>query len=128
MTAATDWICPGAAWEEVDESQMDRNQDDITNNLQEENKNFVINTQYIYCKTAWAYRAGDLTLPFSNIANKVLQFGTLFLFQSLVRQTFLALRRKCKSFYSNNHLIGQAARREHFLFTWSIIVSEVALP
>ena len=65
MTAATDWICPGAAWEEVDESQMDRNQDDITNNLQEENKNFVINTQYIYCKTAWAYRAGDLTLPFS---------------------------------------------------------------
>ena len=34
---------------------------------------------------------------------KVLKFGTLFLFQSLVRQTFLVLRRKCKSFYLNNH-------------------------
>ena len=32
---------------------------------------------------------------------KVLKFGTLFLFQSLVRQT-LVLRRKCKSFYLNN--------------------------
>ena len=31
-------------------------------------------------------------------STQVLKFGTLFLFQSLVRQTFLALRRKCKSF------------------------------
>ena len=31
-------------------------------------------------------------------STQVLKFGTLFLFQSLVRQIFLALRRKCKSF------------------------------
>ena len=31
-------------------------------------------------------------------STKVLKFGTLFLFQWLVRQTFLALRRKYKSF------------------------------
>ena len=36
-------------------------------------------------------------------STKVLKFETLFLFQSLVRQTFLALRRKCLSFYLNNH-------------------------
>ena len=30
-------------------------------------------------------------------STQVLKFGTLFLFQSLVRQIFLALRRKCKS-------------------------------
>ena len=35
--------------------------------------------------------------------SKVLKFGTIFLFQSLVRQTFLALRRKYKSFYLKNH-------------------------
>ena len=58
---------------------------------------------------------------------KVLKFGTLFLFQSLVRQTFLALRRKCKSFYLNNHWIGLAAQSQHFFFTLFINVSEVAL-
>ena len=50
---------------------------------------------------------------------KVLKFGTLFLFQSLVRQTFLVLRRKCKSL---------AAHSQHFFFTLFINVSEVALP
>ena len=37
----------------------------------------------------------------SNIqfSTKVLKCATLFLFQSLVRQTFLALRQNCKSFY-----------------------------
>ena len=40
-------------------------------------------------------------------STKVLKFGTLFLFQSLVHQTCLALRRKCKSFYSNNLWIGR---------------------
>ena len=58
----------------------------------------------------------------------VLKFGTLFLFQWLVRQTFLALRRKYKSFYLNNHWIGQAAHSRHFFFTWFIIVIEVAIP
>ena len=37
----------------------------------------------------------NLNLQFST---KVLKSGTLFLFQSLVRQIFLALRRKCKNF------------------------------
>ena len=32
-------------------------------------------------------------------STKVLKFGTLFLFQSLVRQIFLALQWNCKSFY-----------------------------
>ena len=58
---------------------------------------------------------------------KVLKFGTLFLFQSLVRQT-LVLRRKCKSFYLNNPWIGLAAHSQHFFFTLFINVSEVALP
>ena len=60
--------------------------------------------------------------------SKVLKFGTLFLFQSLVRQTCLALRRKCKSFYLNNHWIGLAAHSQHFFFPLFIVVSEVALP
>ena len=47
--------------------------------------------------------AVQINLQFSS---KVLKFGTLFLFQSFVRQTFLALRRKCKNFYLNNHWIG----------------------
>ena len=50
-------------------------------------------------------------------STKVLKFGTLFLFQSLVRQTFLVLRRKCKSFYLNNHWIGLAPHSQHFFFT-----------
>ena len=58
----------------------------------------------------------------------VLKFGTLFLFQSHIRQTFLALRRKCKSFYLNNHWIGLAAHSQHFFFTLFINVGEVALP
>ena len=57
---------------------------------------------------------------------KVLKFGTLFLFQSLVRQT-LALRRECNSFYLNNHWIGLAAHSQHFFLTSFINVSEVAL-
>ena len=60
--------------------------------------------------------------------NKILKFGTLFLFQSLVRQTFLVLRRKCKSFYLNNYWIGLAAHSQHFFYTLFIYVSEVALP
>ena len=36
-------------------------------------------------------------------STKVLKFGNLFLFQSLLRQTFLVLGQKCKSFYLNNH-------------------------
>ena len=60
-------------------------------------------------------------------STKVLKFGTLFLFQSLAHQTFFSLQ-KCKSFYWNNHWIGQAAHLQHFFFTWFIIiVSEVAL-
>ena len=49
-------------------------------------------------------------------SSKVLKFGTLFLFQSLVRQTFSVLRRKWKSFYLNNHWIGLAAHSQHFFF------------
>ena len=60
-------------------------------------------------------------------STKVLKFGTLFLFQSLVRQTFLALRWKCKSFYLNNHWIGLAAQSQHFFFILFINVSEEAL-
>ena len=55
------------------------------------------------------------------------KFGTFFLFQSLIRQTFLALRQKCKSFYLNIHWVGLAAHLKHFPFTWFVIVSEVAL-
>ena len=51
------------------------------------------------------------------LSTKVLKFGTLFLFQSLVRQSFLALRPKCKSFYRNNQCIGQAAHSQHIFFT-----------
>ena len=61
-------------------------------------------------------------------STKVLKFGTLFLFQSLVHQTFLVLGRKCKSFYLNNHWIGLATHLQHFFFTLFINVSEVALP
>ena len=60
-------------------------------------------------------------------STKVLKFGTLFLFQSLVRQT-LVLGRKCKSFYLNNYWIGLAAHSQHFFFTLFVNVSEVALP
>ena len=60
--------------------------------------------------------------------NKILKFGTLFLFQSLVRQTFLVLRRKFKSFYLNNYWIGLAAHSQHFFYILFINVSEVALP
>ena len=49
---------------------------------------------------------------------KVLKFGTLFLFQSIVRQTFLAFRQKYKSFYLNNHWIGLAA---HIRNTFSLL-------
>ena len=61
-------------------------------------------------------------------SSKVLKFETLFQFQSLVHQTFLVLRQKCKSFYLNNHWIGLAALLQHFSFTLFINVSEVALP
>ena len=61
-------------------------------------------------------------------STKVLKFATLLLFQSLVRQTFSALGRNCKSFYLNNHWIGLAAHSQHFFFTLFINVSEVALP
>ena len=50
-------------------------------------------------------------------SSKVLKFGTLFLFQSLVQ-----------SFHLNNHWIGLAAHSQHFFFTLFINVSEVALP
>ena len=59
---------------------------------------------------------------------KVLKFGTLFLFQSLVRQIFLVLRQKCRSFYLKNHWIGLAAHSQLFFFILFIKVSEVALP
>ena len=59
---------------------------------------------------------------------KVLKFGTLFLFQSFVRQTFLPLRRKCKSFYLNNHWLGLTAHSQHFFFTLFINVGEVSPP
>ena len=60
-------------------------------------------------------------------STKVLKFGTLFLFQSLVCQTFLALRQKCKSFYLNNHWIGLGTHLQYFFFTLFINASEVAL-
>ena len=59
---------------------------------------------------------------------KVLKFGTLFLFPSLLRQTFLVLGQKCKSIYLNNHWIGQAAHSLHYFFTSFINVREVPLP
>ena len=52
---------------------------------------------------------------------KVLKFGTLFLFQSLVRETFLALRRKSKSFYLSNHGIGLAHIRSTFSLLYLLI-------
>ena len=55
-----------------------------------------------------------------------LQFLTKF--QSFVRQTFLVLNQKCKSFYLNNPWIGLPAHSQHFFFTLFINVSEVALP
>ena len=61
-------------------------------------------------------------------STKVLEFETLFLFQSLVRQTFLVWRRKFKSFYLNNRWISLAAHSQHFFFTLFINLSEVALP
>ena len=63
----------------------------------------------------------------SQFSTKVLNFGTLFLFQSLVRQTFLVLRRKCKRFYLDNFWIGLAAHSQQFFFILFINVSEVAL-
>ena len=44
---------------------------------------------------------------------KVQKFGNLFLFPSLLRETFLVLGQKCKSFYLNNQWIGQAAHSQH---------------
>ena len=61
-------------------------------------------------------------------STEVQKFGTLFTFQSLGRQTFLVLRRKCKIFYLNNHWIGLAAHSQHFFFTLFIKLSDVALP
>ena len=61
-------------------------------------------------------------------STKVLKFETLFLFQSLVRQTFLVWRPKFKSFYLNNRWISLAAHSQHFFFTLFINLSEVALP
>ena len=55
-------------------------------------------------------------------------FGTLFLFQSLFSQIFLALRQKSKSFYLYKHWIGQAAHSQHLSFLKYIVVSEVASP
>ena len=43
-------------------------------------------------------------------------------------QTFLAFRRKWKSFYLNNHWIGLVTHSQHFFFLLFIIVREVALP
>ena len=60
-------------------------------------------------------------------STNVPKFGTLFLFQSLIRQTFLVFRREWKSFYINNYWIGLAAHSQHFFFTWFFIVSEVVL-
>ena len=48
------------------------------------------------------------------------------LFHSLVCQMFLALRQKCKRFYSNKHCIGEAAHSQHLLFL-NTVVSMVAL-
>ena len=61
-------------------------------------------------------------------STEVQKFGTLFMFQSLVRQTFLVLRRKCQIFYLNNHWIGLAAYSQHFFFTLFIKLSDMALP
>ena len=59
---------------------------------------FVTNGQ-IYCygtRTANKYRTHCVVQILRNLlfSTQVLKFGTLFLFQSLVRQIFLALRRK----------------------------------
>ena len=40
-----------------------------------------------------------VTTNLKQLSTKVLKFGTLFLFQSLVCQIFLALERNCESFY-----------------------------
>ena len=47
---------------------------------------------------------------------KVLKFGTLFLFQSLVRRTFLVLRRKCKSFPGSPRFLAITAVNKFFLY------------
>ena len=56
------------------------------------------------------------------------KFRTLFLFQSLFNQIFLALRKKSKSFYLYKHWIGQATHSQHLSFLKYIVVSEVASP
>ena len=48
--------------------------------------------------------------------------------QSLVRQIFLPLGRKCKSFYLNNYWIGQVAHSLHLFFFQYIVLSEVTSP
>lgn len=68
---------------------------------------FVTNGQ-IHCygtRTASNYRTLVYCPNFSNFqfSAKVQKFGTPFLFQSLVRQIFSALRRKYKIFNLNNH-------------------------
>ena len=59
-------------------------------------------------------------------STKVPKFGTPFLFQSLVRQIFSALRRKYKIFNLNNHWIGQSANSQQLFFFKYIVVSLVA--
>ena len=118
----------------------------ISIRLKSPNSYFIIKITYFpHCFSIFSWRIAKITTmtpeqpviiePIcavqisSNLQfSKVLKFGTLFLFQSLVRQTCLALRRKCKSFYLNNHWIGLAAHSQHFFFPLFIVVSEVALP
>ena len=59
-------------------------------------------------------------------STKVQKFGTPFLFRSLVRQIFSALRRKYKIFNLNNHWIGQSANSQQLFFFQYIVVSLVA--
>ena len=61
-------------------------------------------------------------------STKVLKFGTLSLFQSLIHQTFLALRWKRKSFDLDSLNWPSCTDLQHFSFTWFIIASEVAFP
>lgn len=42
-----------------------------------------------------------------------------------INQIFLALRRKCTSFYLNDHLFGRAAHLQRLFFFEYIVVSEL---
>ena len=74
--------------------------------------NFGTNSK-IYCsdtRTASIYRTHFCRINLEEFTTlyQGCKIWTFYLFQSLVRKIFFALRQKCRCFYLNNHEIGQA--------------------